>query len=440
MSSVERPNPALLDRRAVKDGLAAALEEARGRTLELLAPLDHEALVRQHSPLMSPLVWDLAHIGFFEELWLVRRVGDEAPILDRDEVYDAFLHARADRPGLPLLEPAEARDYLACVRERSLAILDRTDLDPDDRLLRDGYVYGLVVQHEQQHVETMLATLNLRDGEYPFAEPPAPAPGPVRQGEVSVEGGPFPMGTDDQAWAYDNERAEHELDLPPFLIDTTPVTNGAFLAFVEAGGYDDERIWAEGGWAWRNECGAGHPDFWRREGDGSWSRRRLGRWEQLPLDEPVQHVCWYEADAFARWAGRRLPTEAEWEKAAGGEAPGGKRRYPWGDDLPDAGQANLAQRFGPVPAGSCPDGASPCGALQMIGDVWEWTASDFRPYPGFEPFPYAEYSEVFFGEEYKVLRGGSWATHPLAVRTTFRNWDFPVRRQIFAGFRCARDA
>jgi gamma-glutamyl hercynylcysteine S-oxide synthase len=170
-------------------------------------------------------------------------------------------------------------------------------------------------------------------------------------------------------------------------------------------------------------------------------RIRFGRREPLPGAEPVQHVCWFEADAYARWAGKRLPTEAEWEKAATWDRVGEKRRYPWGDEEPGDEHANLGQRrFGPAPAGSFPAGASAWGCQQLLGEVWEWTSSDFAPYPGFEAFPYREYSEVFFGSEYKVLRGGSWATHPVVARGTFRNWDYPIRRQIFAGFRCARDA
>jgi iron(II)-dependent oxidoreductase len=403
MPTVERRYPALLDRPDLKASLAAELAEARARTLSLLEPVPDDDLVRQHSPLMSPLVWDLAHIGFFEELWLVRRVGGEPPLLDRDELYDAFRHGRSERGELPLLTPGEAAAYLERVRERALAVLERTELDPSQPLLRDGYVFAMIVQHEQQHVETMLATLNLREAEYPFAEPPAPAPAPLDTSERLVDGGPFAMGTDDHSRAYDNERSRHEVDVPAFWVDTVPVTNGAYLEFVQAGGEP--------------------PQFWSPEGEGSWSRTRLGRREPLPLDEPVQHVNWHQADAFARWAGRRLPTEAEWEKAAQGARPG-----------------NLAERFGPSPAGSHAEGASDWGVRQLLGDVWEWTASDFRRYPGFEAFPYAEYSDVFFGDEYKVLRGGSWATHPAAVRITFRNWDFPVRRQIFAGFRTARSA
>ncbi len=390
---------------------------------------------------MSPLVWDLAHIAFFEELWLVRRVGGERPLLERDDVYDAFSHERSERSTLPLLTPAEAREYAARVRERALAILDGIDLDPDEPLLRDGFVYAMLVQHEHQHVETMLATVNLREGAvYPLAAAPAPPGGARRAGEVLVEGGPFTLGTDAHAWAYDNERPAQEVELAPFRLDATPVTSAEYVLFVEAGGYEDPGPWSEAGWAWRQHGRAELPQFWSRESDGAWTRTRFGRREPLPLDEPVQHVCWYEADAFARWAGKRLPTEEEWERAASWEGGARKLRFPWGDEAPDETRANLATRLGPTPAGSYPDGAAPCGALQMIGDVWEWTSSDFRGYPGFEAFPYAEYSEVFFGSEYKVLRGGSWATHPAAIRATFRNWDFPVRRQIFSGFRCAADA
>jgi iron(II)-dependent oxidoreductase len=196
------------------------------------------------------------------------------------------------------------------------------------------------------------------------------------------------------------------------------------------------------GWSWRIEGSLEHPQFWRRGDDGAWSRYRFGNFEPVPLDEPVQHVCWYEAEAYARWTGKRLPTELEWEKAASWDPVADrKRRFPWGDEAPGSEHANLGgRRFGPAPAGAYPAGASAYGVHQLVGDVWEWTSSDFRGYPGFEAFPYREYSEVFFETEQKVLRGGSWATHPLVARTTFRNWDFPIRRQIFAGFRCARSA
>ncbi len=434
----------------LRQGLAAELEAVRRRSLDLLAPLDDDDLLRQHSPLMSPLVWDLAHVGNFEELWLLREVAGADPI-DRalDDVYDAFRHPRPNRPSLPLLGPTESRRYLLDVRGRALDHLERADLDGADRpLLTGGYVYGMVAQHEHQHDETMLATLQLMagDGYRPLAPPPPAAVGPPPSGEVRVPGGPFLMGSDSEPWAYDNERPAHMVDVADFLIEAGPVTNGRYLEFVLAGGYAQESLWDPEGWAWREEHDVRHPQFWIDEGGGDWSRVRFGFREELPLDEPVQHVCWYEADAFARWAGKRLPTEAEWEKAASWTPTGGKRRYPWGDDdpTPGSGMANLANLGGalyrPAPVGAYPGGASAYGCHQMIGDVWEWTASDFEPYPGFASFPYREYSEVFFGPTYKVLRGGSWATSPLAVRNTFRNWDYPIRRHIFAGFRCARSA
>jgi iron(II)-dependent oxidoreductase len=431
-------------RRDLKHELRGGLIEARERTLALIAPLSHEDLVGQHSRIMSPLVWDLAHIGYFEELWLARRIGGFQPLVpEGDDLYDAFEHERSTRAELPLLEPERAVAYLAGVRERTLAVLERTDLDPANTLLAGGYVYRLVIQHEHQHIETMLQTIALRTAGRPYPLPPdVPVPTqPIGEVEVLVQGGPFMLGAAHEPWAYDNELPAEEVDLPPFWIDAVPVTCGAYRDFVEGGGYDDPRWWTPQGWAWRLEADLEHPHFWRREADGSWSVLRLGR--RIPLNpyEPVQHVCWYEADAYARWAGKRLPTEAEWEKAASWDPAGRKVRYPWGDDAPTPERANLGgRRLGPRPVSSLPSGESPWGCRQMVGDVWEWTASDFRSYSGFEAFPYSEYSEVFFGSEYKVLRGGSWATHPVVARATFRNWDLPIRRQIFAGFRCARDA
>ncbi|MBD0349171.1 MAG: ergothioneine biosynthesis protein EgtB [Thermoleophilia bacterium] len=425
-----------------KREIAAELDAARRRTLDLLAAVPDDELRRQHSPLMSPLVWDLAHCAHFEELWLVRSLGGQAAGDRRlDDLYNAFAHERSERAALELLTPEEARRYAADVHARALALLERVDFDGDP-LLRDGFVYGMVVQHEHQHVETMLATLQLRDAPHPIGRERSLRWRAREHAEVLVEAGPFVMGTtaSDEPWAYDNEQRAHELELPAFWIDTVPVTNAAYLEFVEAGGYAESRHWSVDGWRWREEAAVEHPEFWRREPDG-WSRRRFGRWEVLPPEEPVQHVCWFEADAYARWAGKRLPTEAEWERAASWSPDGVKRRYPWGNEPPGPQYANLgARRFGPAPVGAHPAGASPCGAEQLVGDVWEWTASDFAAYPGFEAFPYREYSEVFFAAGYKVLRGGSWATHARAIRTTFRNWDLPVRRQIFAGFRCVRDA
>lgn len=430
-------DPDALRRRAL-----AALLAARDRTSLLTTCVEEPELIAQHSPLMSPLVWDLAHIGNQEELWLLRAVaGRDAMRPEIDGLYDAFEHPRSERPSLPLLAPAEARGYAAEVRGRALDVLESTPFRGSP-LTDAGFAFGMIAQHEQQHDETMLITHQLRSGPTALTAPdPAPAPPFKGPAEVLVPGGPFAMGTSTEPWALDNERPAHHRLVPPFYIDTTPVTNADFQRFIADGGYEEQRWWAPAGWDMVRGNGLSAPLFWRREG-GQWLRRHFGTVEPVPADEPVLHVSWYEADAYARWAGRRLPTEEEWEKAARHDpASDRSMRYPWGDADPTPERANLGQRhLRPAPAGSYPAGESPLGVRQLIGDVWEWTSSDFLPYPGFAAFPYREYSDVFFGGDYKVLRGGAFSVDEVACRGTFRNWDHPVRRQIFSGFRTARDA
>ncbi|HKS49082.1 MAG TPA: ergothioneine biosynthesis protein EgtB [Amycolatopsis sp.] len=426
----------------LREHTADALTRARRRSTGLTDAVDDADLVRQHSKLMSPLVWDLAHIGSQEELWLVRDVGGLEPLRpDIDDLYDAFQHKRSDRPSLPLLGPAEARAYASQVREKAFDVLEKAPLE-GRRLTEAAFAFGMITQHEQQHDETMLATHQLRRGEPVLHAPPVPG---RRTGalpaEVLVPAGPFLMGTSVEPWALDNERPAHEVVVDAFFIDTAPVTNGAYLEFVESGGYHERRWWSEAGWAYRTAHDITAPRFWRREA-GGWWRTRFGLDEPVPPEQFVVHVSFYEAEAYAAWAGKRLPTEPEWEKAARFDpATGQSRRYPWGNGDPTPEHANLGQRYlSPSVAGAYPAGVSALGVHQLIGDVWEWTSTDFHGYPGFAAFPYREYSEVFFGPEYKVLRGGSFGTDAAAIRGTFRNWDYPIRRQIFSGFRCARDA
>jgi gamma-glutamyl hercynylcysteine S-oxide synthase len=362
-----------------KAAIAEALSEARARTLELIEPLDDGQLNAVYSPLLSPLSWDLGHIANFEELWLVQTIGDREPLRgDLGRFYDAIENPRRTRGELPILRDAELRSYMADVRERALEVLDSVDVSAGagDRLLREGFVYEMLLAHEHQHNETMLQLLQMLDGYRPLravgTEPIEAGAGPVM---LTVEGGTFAIGAPPTGFAYDNERPRHEVELAPFEIDRAPVANAAYAEFVEA-------------------TGAEPPLYWERDGDG-WLSTAMGRRSRVEPDHPVVHVSWEEADAFARWAGKRLPTEFEWEAAH--------------------------------------------DRLDAVGQVWEWTSSDFLPYPGFEAFPYREYSEPFFGDGYRVLRGGSWATHPRVVRPSFRNWDLPQRRQIFAGLRCARD-
>jgi iron(II)-dependent oxidoreductase len=368
-----------------KAAIAEALSEARERTFALVESLDDAQLNTVYSPILSPLAWDLGHIANFEELWLVQTIGGREPLHgELGNFYDAIENPRKIRGELPILRDEELRAYLADVRERALDVLEGVEIgaDVEDPLLREGFVYEMLLAHELQHNETMLQLLQLVDG---YALPPQVAaersgsriPGASASGEmVAIEAGEYEIGAPDRGFAYDNERPWHAVELAAFEIDRTPVANGAYIAFME-------------------ETGAEPPLYW--EGDGEeWVDAARGAREPVDPGHPVIHVSWEQADAFARWAGKRLPTEHEWESAR--------------------------------------------PQLDGLGHGWEWTSSDFLAYPGFAAFPYREYSEVFFGEEYKVLRGGSWATHPRVARPSFRNWDLPQRRQIFAGLRCARDA
>jgi gamma-glutamyl hercynylcysteine S-oxide synthase len=365
-----------------RQSIAALLADARERTIALIAPLGDELLNKVYSELLSPLAWDLGHIANFEELWLVQTVGGRAPLHgELGQFYDAIENPRRERGELPILRDEELRAYMGEVRERTLEVLGEVDVGPDvaDPLLREGFVYEMLVAHELQHQETMLQLLQMLDVPYRPAEsdPKAFLPAPVPRGgeAVRVEAGTYEIGAPDRGFAYDNERPRHTVELDAFEIDRTPVTNGTYITYMA-------------------ETGADAPMYWERDGEG-WVRTTMG--VRVPVDpaRPVVHVSWHEAEAFARWSGKRLPTEFEWEAAR--------------------------------------------PRLEGVGGAWEWTSSDFLEYPDFQAFPYDEYSKVFFGDTYKVLRGASWATHPHVARPSFRNWDLPQRRQIFAGIRLAKE-
>ena len=359
----------------------SALQSARARTTALVTHLSDEELQSVHSPIMSPLVWDLGHVAAYEDLWIARRHGGlELLRGDLAEAYDAFETPRSVRGEIELLGPGEARAYLDAVRARTERVLN-------DRGVGDGFVCEMVIRHELQHTETMRQTLAIA-GLLPDGEPPLAAMD-GEDGWLRIPAGAFAMGARPEGFAYDNERPRHELWADAFQIARRPVSNAAWMRFVERGGYERREWWSEQGWAWKAQREPGpHAEIGGADPQA-----------------PVCHVSWFEADAYARASDARLPTEAEWEKAATLSAS-------------DAG------------AGS---------GLAEVGRVWEWTQSSFGGYPGFVAHPYREYSEVFFGEGYRVLRGGSWATDARVASPTFRNWDLPERRQIFAGVRLARD-
>jgi gamma-glutamyl hercynylcysteine S-oxide synthase len=429
-------------RPAVSDKLAA-LSAMRARTVQLVAPLSAADLQRQHSRLMSPLAWDLGHIAQFEEQWLLP-APDRAPALEQDpaRLYDALATPRAERSALDLPSVPVVWERLRSIRQR---VEERWLGAPNGA--PGHFALPLVVQHEAQHQETMLQAIALReDLEYRphFAANALPdhAARPVIE-TVLVPGGPFLMGCNDTEWAYDNERPAHDVHVRSFRIARAPVTNSEYLTFMAQGGYSQRKFWSEPGWAWLQSAKRQAPAHWRNTANGAtardWQALVFGRLEPLHPDGIVMHVSWFEADAYARWAGGRLPTEAEWEKAAAWDpSKGAAHLFPWGEAPWDATRANLDQeRLQPARANAYPEGQSAYGCLQMLGDVWEWTDTWFDGYPGFEAFPYEEYSKVFFGEQYRVLRGDSFATRAQVARTTFRNWDLPERSQIFSGFRCA---
>jgi iron(II)-dependent oxidoreductase len=389
-------------------------------------------------PIINPLLWEIGHVAWFQEKWVLRRNGQRSIRADADSLYDSAAVAHDTRWDLPLPSRAETIAYLLAVGDRVLDQLAPTEPKPED-----VYFILLSMFHEDMHAEAFTYTRQTLGysapriaGQYAAHGTEAgPLPGDVR---VEVPGGKFGLGArPDEAFVFDNEKWEHLVDVAPFDIARAPVTQAEFAEFVDDSGYNRREFWDNDGWGWRQATGAEHPVYWRRE--GQWLRRNFDCWVALEPNRPVMHVNWYEANAYCRWAGRRLPTEPEWEASAAAAPSGPKGRFPWGAEPPDSARANLdGQASGFVDVGACPDGDSASGCRQMIGNVWEWTASDFLPYPGFVVDPYKEYSAPWFGS-HKVLRGGCWATRSRLLRNTWRNFYRPDRRDVIAGFRtCAR--
>ena len=408
------------------------------RTFELIADLDEDQLIGPLLPTVNPLLWEIAHLAWFQEKFVLRQAcGRDAILPYGDALYDsgAVPHDTRWRLDLPSLK--ETKDYMRTVAGRVIDELTRpgvTDVV--------GHFTRYTIHHYDVHTEALTytrQTLGYRPPAFAGLSGTWPDDGdqtmPV-SGDVSAAGGEFLLGAAmSDPFIYDNEKWGHRVEIAPFSIARAATTQAEFAAFVAAGGYEDTRLWADAG-AWLRTTDARHPAYWRR-GPGGWQRRHFDTWLDLEPDLPVCHVSWWEADAYSRWAGRRLPSEAEWEYAAtGGAWP--KPVYPWGDSEPGAGQAATDWRSGgPVPVGRCAAGDSPLGCRQMIGNVWEWTASDFAAYPNFERDAYWENSEQFFGSR-KVLRGGAWATRARFIRSTMRNYFTPDRRDVLAGFRtCA---
>jgi len=431
--------------------LLEPLREARERTLELIDDLTDEQLMGPRLRIVNPLRWEIGHVAWFQEYWILRHLGGLQPILSHgDGLYDSARVAHDTRWDLALPSRAETLAYMRQVLDRVCDLDDRRRRQPIDGY-DESYFLHLVLFHEQMHAEAITYTRQTLC--YP---PPRVSiardinlqakPAPI-SGDAHVPGGAFALGAShNAAFQFDNEQPPHNVKVGPFSISRKAVTNGEFAAFVEGGGYMKRDLWSDEGWQWKQNARAEHPVYWRRESNGQWLRRNFNEWVTLDESVAVVHVNWFEANAYCRWTGRRLPTEAEWEMAASCEPSddGGrsisdqKLRYPWGDDPPTPERANLDWRVpGCTEADGLPAGDSAFGCRQMIGNVWEWTATDFEGYPGFIPGPYKEYSEPWFGN-HKVLRGGCWATRSRMVRSAYRNFYTPDRRDVWSGFRtCA---
>jgi gamma-glutamyl hercynylcysteine S-oxide synthase len=397
---------------------------------------DQEATRTSPHEGFRPILWHLAHIGAFEEFWLLLKGRGEPEINPRYQViFDPIRTPREESTNLP--SRGEMRDYIAKVRSRVEQLYSR-----NTSAVEDLFALNLVLEHEYQHQETLSYLIQMLPLEKKarLARDPAPSSNTQpSQGEmVFVPGGSFAQGAGDH-FGYDNEKTRHNVLVEDFDIDRFPVTNSQYLEFVLAGGYGDSRFWSEAGWKWKELNGITAPEYWRHT-DGVWESIEMFEQHPLPLDHPVTGVSWHEAEAYARFVGKRLPTESEWEKAAGWDPESLQmRRFAWGDDDPIESLCNYGGEWtGTTPVTSFPKGESPYGCLDMTGNVWEWTSSTFGPYQGFKAHPYPEYSELWFDGDHRVLKGGSWMTRSPLLRLSFRNFFRPGFRFAFAGFRCVR--
>ena len=458
--------------------LSSIMREFRSRTLDLVDDLNDEQLIGPSLPIVNPPLWEIGHVAWTQEFWTLRHLHKQKPLIENgDQLYNSTEVAHDTRWELLLPSRESTLQYMQEVLERTIACIN----EAPDLSLEDRYFYLLVTFHEGMHAEALAYTrqtlgypaprfARATNDSYPNDESAGSYPG-----DVEIPGGIFFIGgRPDFPFVFDNEKWSHPVEIKPYRLARAPVTNGEYLAFVEDGGYRKAHYWSEKGWKWLESGGApqleqsfakffkkqlhetselaafkerlDHPVYWHRDANGRWRQRVFNEYVSLNENLPVIHVSWYEAEAYCNWAGRRLPTEAEWELAAAGElANGGRqlsersRHFPWGDDPPTPDRANLdwhGRRL--VEVGAHRSGDSAFGCRQMIGNVWEWTADDFQPYPGFTVDPYKEYSKPWFGT-HKVLRGGCWATSSLLIRNTWRNFYTPDRNDVWAGFRtCAR--
>jgi len=422
--------------------LITQMDDAHSRTLALIDGLSREQLIGPVLPTVNPLLWEIGHVAYFYEYWVLRQHLKQPPIrADADDLYDSITIAHDDRWKLPLPDLKQTLAYIDNVfNEVKKVVAGGVDEQRD-------YLAQYAVFHHDMHNEAFTYTRQTLG----YPAPAIPGGGSSIKsagsmaGDAVIPGGLFMLGAHQQdGFVFDNEKWAHPVEIKPFRMARAAVSHADYLGFVEAGGYNDSSWWDEDGWAWRQQHDLQMPIYWRQDPAG-WQLRQFNHWVDLPLQTALIHVSWYEAQAYCRWAGRRLPTEAEWEVAAAAEpsADGlqlsvGKRHFPWGDSDPQPGQVNMdANAMGTIDVGACAAGDSAFGVRQMLGNVWEWTSDTFGPYPGFVADMYQDYSQPLFGIT-RVLRGGAWTTRTRMIRNTWRTYYGPDRNDVFAGFRtCA---
>lgn len=428
-----------MTQRVSADHLAAIMDDAHRRTLALTVDLDEDQWIGPCLPIVNPPRWEIGHVAWFYERFILRDLHGCAPILSQgDELYDSVTVPQEGRWDLPLLGTDEVLRYAETVRQRCLERLGRGLASE-----RDSFIYQFATFHEDMHTEAYVYSRQTLGCPAPrlHRRPSPRVPGGGCPGDAAIPGGTFRLGAErDAPFLYDNEKWAHPVTVRPFSIAKAPVTNAAFSEFVNAGGYRKRDYWDEAGWNWREQTAATHPVYWIPDPAHGFLMRCFDKILPLRPDQPVVHVNWFEANAYCTWAGRRLPTEIEWETAALGEPDGerlapAKRTYPWGEALPGPRRSNLdGFELGCIDVGALPDGDSAFGCRQMLGNVWEWTADTFAPFPGFRPDAYRDYSEAGFHET-RVLRGGAWATRGRLLSGRYRNFFGPERRDVIAGFR-----
>ena len=437
--------------RGTQAEILIALQEARTRTLDLIADLDDAQLIGPRLRIINPLKWEIGHIAYFQEVWCLRHFQGREPILaNGDKLYDSALVHHDTRWDLPLPSRHDTLTFMQQVLDQVIE-LNQSSTDKHIQGYGQNYFLQLALFHEQMHAEAITYTRQTLSYSTPrFTRSRAAADSKRSEsrleGDARVPGGRFLLGSSSEAgFIFDNEQWAHEVEVMPFSISRTAVTQGEFVSFVDDNGYRRRELWSAEGWEWRQSESADHPVYWRCESKGRWIRRHFDQWVALEDRLPVIHVNWYEAEAYCRWASRRLPSETEWEMAASCEPSSHnrsianhKRVYPWGEEPPTPDRANLDWLSrGCIEVDALPSGDSAFGCRQMIGNTWEWTSTNLGPYPGFEPGPYKEYSAPWF-DNHKVLRGGCWATRSRMIRNAYRNFYTRDRRDVWAGFRtCA---